>query len=88
MKKIINASLLLLFTFCFTGCNNSETEQLNHRVTQLEQKIDSLLGSRNNYDSFSYGSNQHAGRCQAVTKKGTQCKRAARNNNYCWQHGG
>jgi micrococcal nuclease len=29
------------------------------------------------------------GRCQAITKKGTQCKRAAKpGSNYCWQHGG
>lgn len=29
------------------------------------------------------------GRCQATTKKGTQCKRnAAAGSNYCWQHGG
>lgn len=28
-------------------------------------------------------------RCQAITKKGTQCKRkAAEGSNYCWQHGG
>jgi len=27
------------------------------------------------------------GRCQATTKKGTQCKRnAAAGSNYCWQH--
>jgi len=30
-----------------------------------------------------------SGRCQATTKKGTQCKRkAAAGSNYCWQHGG
>jgi hypothetical protein len=28
-------------------------------------------------------------RCQAITKKGTQCKRNAKpGSNYCWQHGG
>ena len=28
-------------------------------------------------------------RCQAITKKGTQCSRAAKpGSNYCWQHGG
>lgn len=31
----------------------------------------------------------NSGRCQATTKKGTQCKRSARpGSNYCWQHGG
>lgn len=30
-----------------------------------------------------------SGRCQATTKKGTQCKRAAKPGSmYCWQHGG
>jgi micrococcal nuclease len=29
------------------------------------------------------------GRCQAITKKGTQCKRNAKaGSKYCWQHGG
>jgi hypothetical protein len=28
-------------------------------------------------------------RCQATTKKGTQCKRTAKaGSSYCWQHGG
>jgi hypothetical protein len=31
----------------------------------------------------------YAQRCQATTKKGSQCKRnAAVNSIYCWQHGG
>jgi hypothetical protein len=31
----------------------------------------------------------YSGRCQAITKKGTQCKRKARpGSKYCWQHGG
>ena len=30
-----------------------------------------------------------SGRCQATTKKGTQCSRNAKaGSNYCWQHGG
>ncbi len=30
-----------------------------------------------------------SGRCQATTKKGTQCKRNAKaGSSYCWQHGG
>ena len=30
---------------------------------------------------------QYSGRCQAITKKGTQCKRNAEPNSiYCWQH--
>lgn len=29
----------------------------------------------------------YSGRCQATTKKGTQCKRSAKYGGYCWQHG-
>lgn len=30
-----------------------------------------------------------SGRCQATTKKGTRCSRAAKaGSSYCWQHGG
>lgn len=30
-----------------------------------------------------------SGRCQAITKKGTQCSRKAKpGSQYCWQHGG
>jgi hypothetical protein len=30
----------------------------------------------------------YSGQCMAITKRGTQCKRAARSGGYCWQHGG
>lgn len=30
----------------------------------------------------------YSSRCQAITQKGTQCKRTARSGGYCWQHGG
>ena len=34
-------------------------------------------------------SKTYSGRCQAITKKGTQCKRnASEGSIYCWQHGG
>jgi hypothetical protein len=33
-------------------------------------------------------SSYYSARCQAITKKGTQCKRSARSGGYCWQHGG
>lgn len=32
-------------------------------------------------------SSSYSGRCQAITKKGTQCKRSASSgSSYCWQH--
>lgn len=36
----------------------------------------------------SQSSSSYSGRCQATTKKGTQCKRTSRSGGYCWQHGG
>ena len=51
-----------------------------------------------NQDSRSYGSSSpdikyngssrstYSPRCQAITKKGTQCKRTASAGGYCWQH--
>lgn len=42
-----------------------------------------------NYNSQPRRSTQtYSVRCQAITKKGTQCKRNARSGGYCWQHGG
>lgn len=39
--------------------------------------------------STNYSKVIDGGRCQATTKKGTQCKRnAAEGSDYCWQHGG
>lgn len=45
----------------------------------------SSSSSRTTYES----SSSYSGRCQATTKKGTQCKRSASSgSNYCWQHWG
>lgn len=88
---ILCFSGILLITSCsgLTG-NNQETDQLDKRITLLEQRIDSLLRTRK-IDSaaknFS-GNVLQVARCLALTKKGTQCKRKARNNGFCWQHGG
>jgi len=99
MKMIFSCCLLLLLTSCFNdNSSNHKTEQLNQRIARLEQRIDSLISGRNTNsielsntnrsNPVSYGTFQESGRCQAITKKGTQCKRRARNNSYCWQHGG
>jgi|GEM_PF-498272 len=48
------------------------------------------IGS-SSYSSPSPGKSNYSstGRCQAITKKGSQCKRNARpGSRYCWQHGG
>lgn len=91
--------LPLLLLSCFNkGKTTGEMDQLNQRITSLEQRIDSLISSRNinsvglnnmnNSGISSYNISPQSVRCLAMTKKGTQCKRKAKNNGYCWQHGG
>jgi len=83
MTKIFTICILLLFGSCFnTDSSTNETKLMNKRITRLEQRIDSLIGHGNT------NSTESNNRCQAITKKGTQCKRKARNKGYCWQHGG
>jgi len=99
MRMIYVVCLSLLLSSCFN--NNSEKEEidrLNQRITLLEQKIDALtngsnsnpirLNSMSNPSSDSYSTPRQSGSCQAITKKGTPCKRKAKYNGYCWQHGG
>ncbi|HEX7903852.1 MAG TPA: DUF5763 domain-containing protein [Chitinophagaceae bacterium] len=96
MRKIFTICILLLLVSCF-NTGTQKTELLNQRITRLEQRIDSLInggninliGSDNNSsnNSVSTGTVRQTNRCQAITKKGTQCKRAAEDNGYCWQHG-
>jgi hypothetical protein len=99
MKLIYTISLSLLFISCFNkNSEKEEIDRLNQRITLLEQKIDALtsgknvnsigLNNRNSSNTSSYSSSQETGRCLAITKKGTQCKRKAKTNGYCWQHGG
>lgn len=91
MKLILYVFGILLFTACTSiPGNNQETDQFDKRITLLEQRIDSLLRTRKTdsaAENFSGNVLQDA-RCLALTKKGTQCKRKARNNSFCWQHGG
>lgn len=91
-------TILILISCSYTGNDVNQQDQLNLRIARLEQRIDSLINSRH---INSAGSNNNGiynqspekivpqvNRCQAITKKGTQCKRTARSGDYCWQHGG
>ena len=90
MKTIAFMWLSLLLFSCAGINRETEINQLKQRITLLEQRIDSLISSRNGHDmnggTFSYYTG--SGLCQAITKKGNHCRRKARNNNHCWQHGG
>jgi micrococcal nuclease len=47
------------------------------------------IGARSSLPRVGPGAEPSPGRCQAITKKGTQCKRNAKSGSrYCWQHGG
>jgi len=98
MTKIFMICGLLLFVSCsHNDKNNNETQLLNQRIIHLEQKIDSLISDLNTNSVVSNNKSDHTSlssstipqmnRCQAITKKGTQCKRKAKNG-YCWQHEG
>lgn len=94
MKQILGILPTLLFISCF---NNREVDQLNQRITRLEQRLDSLINKTDKYSSGIYGTENLNGsnasfyfqfaRCQKITKKGKQCRRKAKANGYCWQHG-
>ncbi|HMK04168.1 MAG TPA: hypothetical protein VK489_08255 [Ferruginibacter sp.] len=99
MKVISILFLSLILCSCYNNENRSEKiDELNRRITRLEQRIDSLLGIQNNGssgldikskdNSGSYGNTAVSGRCQSITKKGSQCRRKAKANGHCWQHGG
>ena len=95
MKISIASILLLLFVSCQSPA--SDTAQLEQRVTELERRINQLEGSSHKSYETSVPlrskavSTRHmqktSNRCQAITKKGAQCKRSAKGGDYCWQHG-
>jgi hypothetical protein len=96
-RTILAFVTLLLLTSCFNSKDGgSELDQQNERIKHLEKKIDSLVNT-NNSGRASYGEQridshdssgavEQINRCQAITKKGTQCKRIAKYGGYCWQH--
>ena len=54
----------------------------------MPEKYSNNIINDKNTDVKKESSNQYSGQCNATTKKGTRCSRAARSNGYCWQHGG
>lgn len=66
----------------YTACSRCNPPQLSENNATTKEKSSSVTSS-------STKSNVTSGRCQATTKKGTQCSRKAKQgSNYCWQHGG
>jgi len=79
MKTIFNIFLCIVCISCFN--KSREKDQLNPKVIVLEQKMDSMNGG-----GKSNAAVPRSNRCQAITKRGKQCKRKAQHSSYCWQH--
>lgn len=64
------------------------------KIQDKESKSNSIYNNSSKSNSYSAPKTSktqkvYSGRCQATTKKGTQCKRSAKaGSSYCWQHGG
>jgi hypothetical protein len=97
MKMIIGFFGFFILSSCSElNGTGRETDRLNKRITILEKRIDSLLNARNarpfesnkpeSSNLFPGDTTMANTRCRAITKKGTQCRRKAKNNSYCWQH--
>lgn len=87
MKNL--CAILLCFLCCSCSDTDSKTNELNQRITRLEQRMDSLTNTKKE-DAGGYinqGASSANDRCQGITKNGAQCKRKAKTNGYCWQHG-
>ena len=67
-------------------CDESNTNNYSKEEYKNKQRTNSKQSNKRIYTSIK---NTYSGRCQAITKKGTQCKRNAKiGSKYCWQHGG
>lgn len=87
--------LLIILVSLLYSCNNSngkseELKQLDDKINHLKQRADSLTSTQTaiSRDQPNTSTVKANGRCQGITKKGAQCKRKAKPNGYCWQHGG
>ncbi|MFZ6024055.1 MAG: DUF5763 domain-containing protein [Bacteroidota bacterium] len=83
-------AIFLSLLFCSCDQTGRKTDELNRRVTRLEQRMDSLTNTKTGIsgDYTNKGTITENSRCRGITKKRTQCKRKAKTNGYCWQHGG
>ncbi len=67
--------------------NSNTTQSSTTSKTTTTQTYPKPQYSTKAHSSNSSSKPATAGRCQAITKKGTQCSRNAQaGSNYCWQH--
>lgn len=75
--------------YCNSGGNCGICENEKRKNEDGEKNADGQFDGSGNNEVRSHSRAARSsgfGRCQAITKKGTQCKRNARSNGYCYQH--
>jgi len=74
----------------YTACSRCKPPTVQESASQQKQNRDTLYQSKSmdrKYEPSLKQQETYSGRCQATTKKGTQCKRKAQaGSRYCWQH--
>lgn len=97
MRISFITALSLFFISCSDNYKNEiRAERLDQRVNRLEQQVNALTDGRSGTSAkarngkSAYGSDMpgKGSTCQAITQKGIPCKRKAKSNHFCWQHGG
>lgn len=84
----ITLFLLLNFTFLFAQTKDTIKTIKDTNTTILKNVIDSSKTKQTKEKpKKEVKVEYYEGRCQATTKKGTQCSRSADGGNkFCWQH--
>lgn len=78
----MNKFLITLILFCIPVCFLADNKTQNYNIEQTATNGHAEFG-----DYLRLGRKTSNVRCQAITKKGTQCKRfAQKGSKYCWQH--
>lgn len=103
MKKIILIVLFSTIPFLLYPQNDKterlekEIAELKLEVKELKERLDKIILTMENDNkqkvtlskTVPKDKSSITSRCQAKTKKGTQCSRNAKPGSiYCWQHGG
>lgn len=89
MKKIFWICIFALAMFVGYISNQAEAETKVNKVETFVEVPEVVTYDEPSTNVVENDEEEFYGRCMATTKKGTQCKRNAKNgSHYCWQHGG
>ena len=89
-RKNVAVAAFLVLMVCLSGPFVRGTFDTTTHTTPSENVSEwpGSLGSKSPGMDNPNGIIETRHRCQAITKKGTQCKRSAGDGTYCWQHDG